>query len=159
MKDHIDRNAAIIGWLSGIGIPLSILLAGWLVSSTVESSKIDYEYVKIAISILASDNSQSDSKNIQDDEVAMRKWAIRLLNEKSPEKLTKAEQEALMRSPQIIKLAPTLLPELQQDDRVSIAEFTDTGNTYKLVENRLTSTVPESGLSPPIPSKKPSPEK
>lgn len=100
-------------WLTGIGIPvgltLGIALAGWLITTSIERAKIDSDYVRIALSILTPEKhagKDQDSDKPQDSEMALRGWAVRLLNARSPEAFTPAEQEALLkdglRNPQLL---------------------------------------------------------
>lgn len=98
MKNFLRDNSNIISWLSGLGIPVAIVLTGWLVTSTTESSRIDTEYVRIALSILNSDNrKQTDTdRPFTEDERVLRQWAVRLLEQKSPEKFSDAERQALL---------------------------------------------------------------
>jgi hypothetical protein len=106
METQLTRNAALIGWLAGIGIPLAIVFAGWLITTSVETSKLDSEYVKIALGVLAAKEKGPDGKVVEptSDEKVLKHWAVRLLNKKSPEKFTKEEQEALLQSPGIVRL-------------------------------------------------------
>lgn len=71
---------------------------GWLITSSSESSKVDTEYVKIAVHILSSSTQDSGKTKepFTTDEQALRQWAVRLLNSKSPEKFTENEQRALL---------------------------------------------------------------
>ena len=97
MDKFIQKHQGMITWLSGLGLPISILLAGWLITTSIESSKLDSEHVKIALGILSAQNKDKDGKvqAITPEESALRLWAVRLLNRKSPEKFTKEEQDAL----------------------------------------------------------------
>ena len=80
-----------IAWLATVGLlPASITVSSWLVTSSIERSKLDAEYVKIAIAILATPDKDGNTS-----QVALRSWAVRLLNAKSPEKFTYPEQVAL----------------------------------------------------------------
>ncbi|MBX3658951.1 MAG: BamA/TamA family outer membrane protein [Ramlibacter sp.] len=87
----------MIAWLGGLGLPASILLTGWLVTTRIEDSKLDSEYVKIALGILSTQTKDKDGVLIEptQEDAVLRLWAVRLLNRKSPEKFTKEEQEAL----------------------------------------------------------------
>ena len=98
MRTFIQRNETIISWLSGLGIPLAIVLAGWIVTSGTEGSKIESEYVKMALGILSAEKKDSSGKVLEltDDEKALRQWAVRLLNRQAPEKFTEDEQKALL---------------------------------------------------------------
>ncbi len=102
MENFLQRNAVLVSWLSGLGIPAAIVAASWLITSSIESSKLNSEYVRIALSVLttneASKGESSTDKQLSDDEKALRHWAVRLLNSKSPEKFSEAEQAALLRT-------------------------------------------------------------
>lgn len=58
MKNFLKRNSEMIGWISGIGIPAALIITGYLAVGSVESSKLDSEYVKIALSILSANPSK-----------------------------------------------------------------------------------------------------
>lgn len=98
MNTFLKRNETIISWLSGLGVPLAIVLASWIVTSGTESSKIESEYVKMALSILSAEKKDSTGKilELEEDEKALRQWAVRLLNRQAPEKFTDDEQKALL---------------------------------------------------------------
>lgn len=100
MNVFLERHSALIAWLGGLGIPLAIVIVGWLITTSSESSKLDTEYVRIALQILNSGDREAERKNLPltSDEQALRQWAVRLLNQKSPEKFTEAEQRALLSS-------------------------------------------------------------
>ncbi len=81
--------------MAGIGIPAAIIIASWLITGSIERAKNDTEYVKIALGILATDKGQAEPTS---DVKALRGWAVRLLDEKSPIKFTKSEGAALLES-------------------------------------------------------------
>jgi hypothetical protein len=89
----IKANDSLIQWLSGIGIPAAILLASWIVTSSAERSKVNSEYVALALEILGRKEDPSEPKEQKDRDVALRKWAVRLLDQLSPEKFTDEEQK------------------------------------------------------------------
>jgi hypothetical protein len=103
LKQFLERNANMISWISGIGIPGALIFVGWLALGSVERSKLDSEYVRIALNVLsAKPTGKPDSEGMPaptEDEMALRKWAVRLLNGKSPEKFSTEEQSALLRIP------------------------------------------------------------
>ncbi|MCX7096755.1 MAG: hypothetical protein NTV43_02485 [Methylococcales bacterium] len=96
MFDLLRRNDILIQWLAGIGIPVALVFSSWLITTSSERTKVDSEYVRIALSILATEQ-KSDDNAIRNDQLALRRWAIRLLNKKSPEKFTDEEQNALLK--------------------------------------------------------------
>ena len=111
MKTFLQDHSHYVGWLAGLGLPLAVLLAGWLVTTSIESSKLESEYVKMALTILSSQRKDADGK-VQDptkDELALRRWAVRLLNKQSPEKFTAEEQAALIAAP-----TPLISPEAME---------------------------------------------
>ena len=129
METHLTRNATIIGWLAGIGIPLAIVFAGWLITTSIETSKLDSEYVKIALGVLAAKEKSADGKLVEStaDEKVLKQWAVRLLNKKSPEKFTKEEQDALLQSPGIMRaewISPFGPIQMRMDQRLK-EESTD----------------------------------
>lgn len=100
MKSFLGKNENIIQWLSGLGLPIALIISSWLVSTSIENTKVDTEYVKIAISILSNDVNTSDTPQTQQatpDKEAMRLWAIRVLDAKSPVKLTEQEKHAFVK--------------------------------------------------------------
>lgn len=106
MNKLLTDHASLIGWLAGIGIPASVMFASWLVTSTIESSKLDSEYVKVALGVLAAKEKQADGKptELSPEDKVLRQWAVRLLNKKSPEPFTKEEQEALLQKPGLLRV-------------------------------------------------------
>jgi hypothetical protein len=98
MKEFIKRNSPMFSWLSGLGIPIAIVVTGWLITTSIENAKLDSEYVKIALSILSSKTKTADGKiaPFTAEEKTLREWAVRLLNRKSPEKFSENEQKALL---------------------------------------------------------------
>ncbi len=100
MEIPLTRNNLLNAWLHALAIPIAILINGNLITSSIESSKLDSEYVKMALTILNSGNNQEDEAvpyEFTDEQKALRKWAVRLLNSKSPEKFTLDEQKALLK--------------------------------------------------------------
>lgn len=108
MIAFLKRNNELIGWISGIGIPIALVFTGWLAVNSVENSKLDSEYVKISLTILSAKATvvAEDGKSLKwtDDEMVLRRWAVRLINSKSPEKFSAEEDDALVKSN--INLAP-----------------------------------------------------
>lgn len=96
MREFINKYDKLIQWLAGFGIPVAVILSSWLITTSIERTKIDSEYVRIALSILAVEKKPDE--DFKSDQIALRKWAIRLLNNKSPEKFTDEEQKALLES-------------------------------------------------------------
>jgi len=108
MRTFLENLSPYVGWLGGLGVPLAILISGWLITSSIESSKLESEYVKMALTILSTQRKDADGKVLTPtpDELALRQWAVRLLNKQSPEKFLSAEQAALLKAP-----TPLLSPE------------------------------------------------
>jgi hypothetical protein len=98
MNTFFERHSSLIAWLGGLGIPIALIAAGWLISTNTESSKLESEYVRMALSILTAQDRVSDGKRppLTNEEIALRQWAVRLLNRQSPEKFTEEEQKALL---------------------------------------------------------------
>jgi hypothetical protein len=98
MKLLFDRPSSI-PWLSGIGIPLAILLTGWIVSHSIEQMRLQSEYVKVALGVLNHPRIKPVTKEDEDalaEQKVLRGWAVRLLSAQSPEKLSEREQEILI---------------------------------------------------------------
>jgi hypothetical protein len=102
MHNFLQRYSTLIGWLSGLGIPMAVIFASWLITQSMETAKLESEYVKMALGILSKepviDGKTHETKNPSEDEMALRRWAVRLLNRKSPEKFSKEEQQAILNS-------------------------------------------------------------
>ena len=98
MNTFLKRHTSLIQWLSGLGIPVAIIFAGWLISNRIEGAKLDSEYVRMALSLLNKEIPKVDGKDteLSAEQIALRMWAVRLLNRKSPEKFTDAEQRAIL---------------------------------------------------------------
>lgn len=98
MNTFFKRHSSLIAWLGGLGIPVALIVAGWLISTKTEGSKLESEYVRIALNILTAQDRVSDGKRppLTNEEIALRQWAVRLLNRQSPEKFTEEEQKALL---------------------------------------------------------------
>ena len=98
MKAFLERHTTLIQWLSGLGIPVAIIFAGWLISNRIESAKLDSEYVRMALALLKKEGPKDDGADaeLSAEQIALRMWAVRLLNRKSPEKFTEAEQRAIL---------------------------------------------------------------
>lgn len=98
LLEYLKRHDEIIQWISGLGIPIAIGFSSWLITTSIESAKIDSEYVKIALNILANDqkNNSGNNNGTNQDQLALKNWAVRLLNKKSPEKFNAEEQTALL---------------------------------------------------------------
>jgi len=104
MKGFLARHPELVGWLGGIGIPLALAVAvtasTFIVTKSIEGAKLDSEYIRIALGILSKDGtktSDDDPTGYSDEEMALRQWAVRLLNGKSPEKFSLDEQHALLK--------------------------------------------------------------
>jgi hypothetical protein len=100
LKNILGKNGNIIQWLSGLGLPIALIISSWLVSTSIENTKIDSEYVKLAISILNNEANKSGTPQTQlvtPEKEAMRLWAIRVLDAKSPVKLTEQEKHAFVK--------------------------------------------------------------
>jgi hypothetical protein len=99
MKAFIERHSVLIQWLSGLGIPVAVIFAGWLISNRIEGAKLDSEYVRLALGVLGKEAKPEEgvTTGLSDEELALRQWAVRLLNRKSPEKFTESEQRAILR--------------------------------------------------------------
>lgn len=108
MNKFLARYSPLIAWLGGLGLPISVIIAGWLITSGTETSKLESEYVRMALGILTSqEKTQNGSPPpLTDEEKALRQWAVRLLNRKSPEKFTEEEQKGLLNIRKPFDLSP-----------------------------------------------------
>jgi hypothetical protein len=98
LKTFFERHSSLVAWLGGLGIPIALISSGWLISTNTEGSKLQSEYVRIALNILTAQDRVSDGKRepLTKEQIALRQWAVRLLNRQSPEKFTEEEQKALL---------------------------------------------------------------
>ena len=76
--------------LNLIVIPLAIFLVGWKVTSVVENSKTQQEYVRIATGILSAEVKKGD------DQKAIRTWAVDVLARYSPVAIAPDQREKLI---------------------------------------------------------------
>jgi hypothetical protein len=97
MEEILKKNKTILQWLAGLGIPVALVFSTWLVSNSIETARLNSEYVRIALTVLSKEKPKEG--NIDDE--TLRRWAVRLLNRKSPEKFTEEEQRALLKSVQL----------------------------------------------------------
>lgn len=77
--------------------PIALIISSWLISTQIENTKVDAKYVTLAINILNKDVARHTSKQAQEnipEKNAIRSWAIRVLDAKSPVKLNALEKEA-----------------------------------------------------------------
>ncbi|HFQ5355542.1 TPA: hypothetical protein ACGVAX_002752 [Vibrio vulnificus] len=93
MKKMLSQYGDLIQWLTGLGLPISLIISSWLISTSVETTKINSGYVKLAVDILANDKLDEP---MSDKDIAIRQWALRIIDEKSPVKLTEEEKEAIV---------------------------------------------------------------
>jgi hypothetical protein len=97
LKNFLNNNEKIIQWLTGLGFPIALIISSWLISTSIENTKVDTEYVTLAINILNKDVAGLKNTQKQDnisEKNAIRSWAIRVLDAKSPVKLTALEKDA-----------------------------------------------------------------
>lgn len=88
-------------WLSlafKAATPIVIAVIGWQVTASIERSKTQAEYVRIALEILQSDSQKhSAHQEMTEDQHALRGWAVRVLSHYSPVDMSEEEQSSLMR--------------------------------------------------------------
>jgi hypothetical protein len=99
----LKKYDPLIKFIASLGLPIALAFSGWLVTSSIENSKVDSQYVQIALNILATEYKPDSQVNnaeasiMGSNQLALRRWAIRLLNKKSPERFTEEEQTALLK--------------------------------------------------------------
>jgi YD repeat-containing protein len=157
MIKFLERHTTLISWLSGLGIPMALVFASWLITNGMESAKLESEYVRIALGILSKEHLQSDKgeepKAPTEDEMALRRWAVRLLNRKSPEKFSAEEQQAILNS----KRSPFALNlEYHYDATGLLRRITDPRGTISTMEyddlgriKSRTDRIPATTSTPP----------
>ena len=92
MNQGLSKHEKLIAWISGLGVPIALMISSSIVSTSIETTKVDSEYVKIAINILSNGNQ----KEITPEDKAVRSWAIRVLDSKSPVKFSEEEKKAFI---------------------------------------------------------------
>jgi len=95
-SDDDNKPSLVFKFISSIALPAAIALAGYYVSTSIEESKVDSEYVKLSIGILAS-AKQADTESSQ----VLRRWAVKVLDKSSPVGLTEKEKLTLINSDNI----------------------------------------------------------
>ena len=101
IMSFFERHSNVIQWISGLGLPIAIVISSWFVSTSVEKTKVDSDYVRLAVGILSNDLADDENKisafsGISRERKAMRQWAIRVLDAKSPVKFTEDEKKAFV---------------------------------------------------------------
>jgi hypothetical protein len=99
MNNPLSPNSVVFKLLVGVGLPIAIAFSGWLIARSIETSKADAEWVRIALEILTSDKPEKAREKggiPSGKHLALNSWAIRLIKAKSPEKFTDNEQKALL---------------------------------------------------------------
>lgn len=74
--------------LSIIAIPVVLAIGGWIIQKRLQDQSISRDYVQLAVSIL----KEPEGGKIKPE---MRAWAVQLLNDNSPTKLTPAVEDQL----------------------------------------------------------------
>ncbi|EGQ9976238.1 hypothetical protein FWP56_22360 [Vibrio vulnificus] len=92
MNQGLSKHEKLIAWVSGLGVPIALMISSSIVSTSIETTKVDSEYVKIAINILSNGNQKEMTK----EDKAVRSWAIRVLDSKSPVKFSEEEKMAFI---------------------------------------------------------------
>jgi|GEM_PF-3207774 len=77
-----------LNMLSIAAIPIVIAIGGWMLQRSLQNQSIKRDYVQLSVSIL----KEKDTTKIN---AEIRNWAVQLLNENSPVKLSTAVQEQL----------------------------------------------------------------
>lgn len=96
-KKESDLERTLQKWLLGsqifaaIAIPIVLAVVGFFVQKAIQGETIKRDYVNLAVTLLAPQKKDDPEKSKE-----LRKWAIRLLNDSSPVKLTTPESEALL---------------------------------------------------------------
>lgn len=149
MNSFLERNSSIIAWLAGLGLPMAVIIAGWIITNGAENSKRESEYVQIALNILARSKGTTEKyAPFNEDEVALRQWAVRLLNRNAPEKFTEEEQKALLNTRQSFG-------NLTEEDKAALSVLA-WGWVLKML---LESVKDKDGTPTPTPQPQPQPQR
>jgi hypothetical protein len=83
------KESVAYRWFSSIALPVALAASTYFITSSVESSKLNSEYVKISVAILSQEKPKSDAD--KETQKALKSWAVRVLNSKSPVKMNSQE--------------------------------------------------------------------
>lgn len=92
--DNLNNNGTLFKWVSSIALPAALTISSVVISTSVERSKIGSDYVRLAVGVLSSEPSKSvEQKEYQN---VLKGWAVRILDNYSPVKMTLEEKDALL---------------------------------------------------------------
>jgi hypothetical protein len=146
--ESVSRTFAIVA------VPIVIAVGGWLIQRRLQKQTISRDYVQLAVTIL----ENPDKDKVPDE---LREWAVDLLNENSPVKLS-AEAKKLLKSGKITlpsfkfvshALTPSQQAQLEQslhdfEEYLARLGFTRTSQMVS-VDIRPGTTVKEEGVEGP----------
>lgn len=92
MDNSNSNDGTLFKWVSSIALPLAIAFSGFVISASVEDSKVGSDYVRLAVDILSAEPSKSIEQETK--QKALKGWAVRVLNKHSPVEMTLEEMEA-----------------------------------------------------------------
>jgi LAS superfamily LD-carboxypeptidase LdcB len=87
-KEVKPKWESIINIISIAAIPIVVAIGGWLLQKSLQNQSIKRDYVQLSVTIL----KETDTTKINSD---IRNWAVQLLNENSPVKLSATVQNQL----------------------------------------------------------------
>lgn len=97
-------NERMFPWMSAIALPLTVAVVGHFVTRSIESARLDSEYVKLAVSVLTVP-AQPEKSGVDQQREDLKRWAVDILNARSPVHLTASSAAGLQRLP-ALRLGP-----------------------------------------------------
>lgn len=136
MDQWLARGLVVSQIVSILAIPVVLALIGYWVQQTLQDQQIKRDYVTLAISLLA---PQTDKKSATPPE--LREWAVQLLNESAPVKLSSAQAQAIQATgisldaltDSMMALPPSAVPKGVPDGQLrhEVQQILDAGKEAK----------------------------
>lgn len=96
MSSSNDNGGALFRWVSSVALPIALTVSSVVISMSVERSKVSSSYVTLAVGILGTPPSDSESEEQIRRQDALKDWAGRIVLEHSPIEMTIEERYALL---------------------------------------------------------------
>lgn len=90
METKTEQRNIAVGWLPWLATTIIAPIALWFVTSSSDREKTRQEYVRIAIGIL------QPSDKLEKPQKALRGWAVELIQDSAPIKLSPESAKSLM---------------------------------------------------------------
>jgi len=119
-QDTLAKLQSISAIVAAIAIPVVLAVVGYFIQDKIASEGLKRDYVQIAIGVL------KEKKDKDNDDVALRRWAIEVLDRNAPVRFSPDLKEILQKGIKVIKidLGPEGNKQLTKDliDRLKRAE-------------------------------------